>query len=153
MKTQERKRWEGNRQKERKPQSQTREEKTKEKGMRDRKKVETRTRQFLQIRARNQRFVCDLVVCLVLPDQKNAHLIISHVLCDRNEEQNGEEEEEEDNDEDGTQVESSERKEHATDGQTGEENVQSDTAAELAGAACERDQAKEVSTVYSLVLQ
>lgn len=52
-----------------------------------------------------------------------------------------EEEEEED-----AQMESAERKEHATDGQTGEENVQSDTAAELAGAASERDQAKEAST-------
>jgi len=41
-------------------------------------------------------------------------------------------------------LESSERKEHASDGQTGEENVQSDTAVELAGAASERDQAKEV---------
>ena len=36
------------------------------------------------------------------------------------------------------------REEHATDGQTGEENVQSDTAVELAGEASERDQAKEV---------
>lgn len=43
-------------------------------------------------------------------------------------------------------MESAERKEHATDGQTGEENVQSDTAVELAGAASERDQAKEVCT-------
>ncbi|KAF4092103.1 hypothetical protein AMELA_G00017110 [Ameiurus melas] len=55
----------------------------------------------------------------------------------KNEEQDGEEEEED------AQPESAERKEHATDGQTGEENVQSDTAAELAGAASERDQAKE----------
>ncbi|TSL47560.1 Midasin [Bagarius yarrelli] len=48
-----------------------------------------------------------------------------------------------DGEEDDAQVESAERKEHATDGQTGEENVQSDTAVELAGAASERDQAKE----------
>ncbi|MEQ2263333.1 hypothetical protein XENORESO_006224, partial [Xenotaenia resolanae] len=38
---------------------------------------------------------------------------------------------------------SAERKEHSADGQTGEENIQSDTAVELAGAASERDQAKE----------
>ncbi|GAA6099361.1 midasin isoform X1 [Tachysurus ichikawai] len=51
--------------------------------------------------------------------------------------------EELDGEEDDAQVESVERKEHATDGQTAEENVQSDTAVELAGAASERDQAKE----------
>lgn len=50
-------------------------------------------------------------------------------------------------------MESAERKEHATDGQTGEENVQSDTAVELAGAASERDQAKEVSTARVLLDQ
>lgn len=44
-------------------------------------------------------------------------------------------------------MESAERKEHAADGQTGDENVQSDTAVELAGAASERDQAKEVSAL------
>uniref|UniRef100_A0AAR2K636 Midasin n=1 Tax=Pygocentrus nattereri TaxID=42514 RepID=A0AAR2K636_PYGNA len=52
-------------------------------------------------------------------------------------------EEEQAGEDDDAQVESAERKEHATDGQTGEENVQSDTAVELAGAASERDQAKE----------
>lgn len=36
-----------------------------------------------------------------------------------------------------------ERNEHQADGQTGEQNVQSDTAAELGGEASERDQAKE----------
>ncbi|XP_057678283.1 midasin isoform X2 [Corythoichthys intestinalis] len=41
------------------------------------------------------------------------------------------------------QTESAERKQHNTDGQTGEQNFQSDTAAELAGEASERDQAKE----------
>uniref|UniRef100_A0AAR2K8H5 Midasin n=1 Tax=Pygocentrus nattereri TaxID=42514 RepID=A0AAR2K8H5_PYGNA len=51
--------------------------------------------------------------------------------------------EEQAGEDDDAQVESAERKEHATDGQTGEENVQSDTAVELAGAASERDQAKE----------
>ncbi|XP_051581140.1 midasin isoform X2 [Myxocyprinus asiaticus] len=52
--------------------------------------------------------------------------------------------EEEDGGEDNeAKLESAERKEHASDGQTGEENVQSDTAVELAGAASERDQAKE----------
>uniref|UniRef100_A0A3B1J791 Midasin n=1 Tax=Astyanax mexicanus TaxID=7994 RepID=A0A3B1J791_ASTMX len=51
-------------------------------------------------------------------------------------------EDNEDEDDD-AKVESTERKEHATDGQTGDENVQSDTAVELAGAASERDQAKE----------
>uniref|UniRef100_A0A3Q2XAQ0 Midasin AAA ATPase 1 n=1 Tax=Hippocampus comes TaxID=109280 RepID=A0A3Q2XAQ0_HIPCM len=40
-------------------------------------------------------------------------------------------------------LESAERKEHTTDGQTGEQNFQSDTAVELAGEASERDQAKE----------
>ncbi|XP_034555077.1 midasin [Notolabrus celidotus] len=52
-------------------------------------------------------------------------------------------EEEEGPGEDEEQPESAERKEHDTDGQTGEENVQSDTAVELAGEASERDQAKE----------
>lgn len=50
-------------------------------------------------------------------------------------------------------MESGERKEHVTDGQTGEENVQSDTAVELAGATSERDKAKEVSTAHFLVDQ
>uniref|UniRef100_A0A3Q3NKD3 Midasin n=1 Tax=Labrus bergylta TaxID=56723 RepID=A0A3Q3NKD3_9LABR len=52
-------------------------------------------------------------------------------------------EEEEGAGEDEEQPESAERKEHNTDGQTGEENVQSETAVELAGEASERDQAKE----------
>ncbi|XP_028858240.1 midasin [Denticeps clupeoides] len=52
-------------------------------------------------------------------------------------------EEEEGGGEDEDQLESAERKEHDADGQTGEENVQSDTAVELAGAASERDKAKE----------
>lgn len=55
-----------------------------------------------------------------------------------------EEGEEEGADEDEEQPESTERKEHDTDGQTGEQSVQSDTAVELAGEASERDQAKEV---------
>uniref|UniRef100_A0A8B9KV40 Midasin n=1 Tax=Astyanax mexicanus TaxID=7994 RepID=A0A8B9KV40_ASTMX len=58
----------------------------------------------------------------------------------KEEEQADEDNEDEDDD---AKVESTERKEHATDGQTGDENVQSDTAVELAGAASERDQAKE----------
>ncbi|XP_062266826.1 midasin [Platichthys flesus] len=41
------------------------------------------------------------------------------------------------------QPESAERKEHDRDGQTGEENVQSDTAVELGGEASEKDQSKE----------
>nr|XP_015209182.1 PREDICTED: midasin [Lepisosteus oculatus] len=55
----------------------------------------------------------------------------------------GEEEEAAKEDEEQDLPESAERKEHDADGQTGEENVQSDTAVELAGAASERDQAKE----------
>ncbi|XP_016311670.1 midasin-like [Sinocyclocheilus anshuiensis] len=57
----------------------------------------------------------------------------------------GQKPKEEDNEgeDDEAQLDSAERKEHASDGQTGEENVQSDTAVELAGAASERDQAKE----------
>uniref|UniRef100_A0A3Q1FB83 Midasin AAA ATPase 1 n=1 Tax=Acanthochromis polyacanthus TaxID=80966 RepID=A0A3Q1FB83_9TELE len=51
--------------------------------------------------------------------------------------------EEEDGGEDEEQPESAERKEHQADGQTGEQNVQSDTAVEVAGEASERDQAKE----------
>ncbi|XP_011610045.2 midasin isoform X2 [Takifugu rubripes] len=39
--------------------------------------------------------------------------------------------------------ESSDRKEHHADGQTGEQNIQSDTAVELAGEVAEKDQAKE----------
>ncbi|XP_039980712.1 midasin isoform X5 [Xiphias gladius] len=54
-----------------------------------------------------------------------------------------EDKEEEGRVEDEEQPESADRKEHDTDGQTGEENVQSDTAVELAGEASERDQAKE----------
>uniref|UniRef100_A0A7N8XVL1 Midasin n=1 Tax=Mastacembelus armatus TaxID=205130 RepID=A0A7N8XVL1_9TELE len=54
-----------------------------------------------------------------------------------------EDEEEEGGGEDEEQPGLADRKEHATDGQTGEENVQSDTALELAGEASERDQAKE----------
>ncbi|XP_069561962.1 midasin [Brachyistius frenatus] len=52
-------------------------------------------------------------------------------------------EEEEGGDEDEEQPESAERKEHDADGQTGEQNVQSDTAVELAGEASEKDEAKE----------
>lgn len=46
--------------------------------------------------------------------------------------------------EDDEQPSSAERKEHSADGQTGEQNIQSDSAVELAGAAAETDQAKEV---------
>lgn len=46
------------------------------------------------------------------------------------------------------QPESADRKEHNTDGQTGEENIQSDTAVELAGEASEKDQAKEVHFTF-----
>uniref|UniRef100_A0A087Y7X1 Midasin n=1 Tax=Poecilia formosa TaxID=48698 RepID=A0A087Y7X1_POEFO len=45
--------------------------------------------------------------------------------------------------EDDEQPSSAERKEHGADGQTGEQNIQSDSAVELAGAAAETDQAKE----------
>lgn len=38
-----------------------------------------------------------------------------------------------------------ERMEHETQGQTGQENVQSDSAVELAGEASERDHSKEVN--------
>uniref|UniRef100_A0AAZ3S0A1 Midasin n=1 Tax=Oncorhynchus tshawytscha TaxID=74940 RepID=A0AAZ3S0A1_ONCTS len=55
----------------------------------------------------------------------------------------GQKPKEEEEGEDEEQPESAERKEHNTDGQTGEENVQSETAVELAGEASERDQAKE----------
>ncbi|XP_042633620.1 midasin-like isoform X2 [Cyprinus carpio] len=57
----------------------------------------------------------------------------------------GQKPKEEDNEgeDDEAKLDSAERKEHASDGQTGEENVQSDTAVELVGAASERDQAKE----------
>lgn len=51
--------------------------------------------------------------------------------------------------EDEEQPESAERKEHDADGQTGEQNVQSDTAVELAGEASERDQAKEVRFTFT----
>lgn len=54
-----------------------------------------------------------------------------------------EEQQQEQGEDDDAQIESAERKEHASDGQTGEENIQSDNAVELAGAASERDQAKE----------
>lgn len=41
-------------------------------------------------------------------------------------------------------TESSVRKEHSADGQIGEQNIQSDTAVELAGEVSEKDQTKEV---------
>lgn len=52
----------------------------------------------------------------------------------------------EDQEADEEQLESVERKAHEADGQTGEQNVQSETAVELGGEASERDQAKEVGT-------
>lgn len=54
-------------------------------------------------------------------------------------------EEEEGGGEDEELPECAERKWHDTDGQTGEDNIQSDTAVELAGEASERDEAKEVT--------
>lgn len=55
------------------------------------------------------------------------------------------EEEDEDSLEKDEQLpESVERMEHEAHGSTGEENLQSDSAVELAGAASEKDQAKEV---------
>uniref|UniRef100_A0A665VA47 Midasin n=1 Tax=Echeneis naucrates TaxID=173247 RepID=A0A665VA47_ECHNA len=56
---------------------------------------------------------------------------------------NGPKPKEEGGAEDEEQPESAERKEHDRDGQTGEENLQSDSAVELGGEASERDQAKE----------
>ncbi|XP_025949160.1 midasin [Dromaius novaehollandiae] len=54
------------------------------------------------------------------------------------------EEEDKDNSEKDEQVpEPEERMEHETQGQTGQENLQSDSAVELAGEASERDQSKE----------
>lgn len=52
-------------------------------------------------------------------------------------------------DEDDEQLDSAERKSHNTDGQTGEENVQCDSAVELAGEASERDDAKEVPLTWT----
>nr|XP_057921265.1 midasin [Doryrhamphus excisus] len=46
-------------------------------------------------------------------------------------------------DDDEEQPEAVERKEHSADGQTGEQNVQSDAAVELAGEASQTDEAKE----------
>lgn len=50
----------------------------------------------------------------------------------------------EEKDDDEMQPESADRREHDADGQTGEENVQSESAVELGGEASEKDQAKEV---------
>lgn len=50
------------------------------------------------------------------------------------------------------QPEAADRKEQNTNGQTGEENIQSDTAVELAGEASERDQAKEVLLYFNSAL-
>uniref|UniRef100_A0A803V8M9 Midasin n=1 Tax=Ficedula albicollis TaxID=59894 RepID=A0A803V8M9_FICAL len=56
------------------------------------------------------------------------------------------EEEDKDNSEMDEQIpEAEERMEHETQGQTGQENLQSDSAVELAGEASERDQSKEES--------
>ncbi|XP_072559009.1 midasin isoform X3 [Paramormyrops kingsleyae] len=52
-------------------------------------------------------------------------------------------EEEDGAEEDEKDAEAAERKEHHADGQTGEENMQSDTAMELAGEASQRDESKE----------
>lgn len=71
-------------------------------------------------------------------------VVVSLLELDCPQEEDGEEEEEEGADEDEEQPDSTERKEHDADGQTGEQSVQSDTAVELAGEASERDQAKEV---------
>uniref|UniRef100_A0A3Q3ARQ7 Midasin n=1 Tax=Kryptolebias marmoratus TaxID=37003 RepID=A0A3Q3ARQ7_KRYMA len=49
----------------------------------------------------------------------------------------------ENNNEDDEQPNSAERRDHNTDGQTGEENIQCDTAVEMAGEASERDDFKE----------
>lgn len=58
------------------------------------------------------------------------------------------EEEDKDNSEMDEQIpEAEERMEHETQGQTGQENLQSDSAVELAGEASERDQSKEVNYV------
>lgn len=58
------------------------------------------------------------------------------------------EEEDKDNSEMDEQLpEAEERMEHETQGQTGQENLQSDSAVELAGEASERDQSKEVNYV------
>lgn len=57
----------------------------------------------------------------------------------------GVQQEDEAESEDDEQPSSAERKEHGADGQTGEQNIQSDSAVELAGAAAETDQAKEVT--------
>uniref|UniRef100_A0A3Q4MRM4 Midasin n=1 Tax=Neolamprologus brichardi TaxID=32507 RepID=A0A3Q4MRM4_NEOBR len=67
--------------------------------------------------------------------EKHSFIIISDVLCGLEEEEGGGEDEE--------LPECAERKWHDTDGQTGEDNIQSDTAVELAGEASERDEAKE----------
>eukprot|EP00062_Callorhinchus_milii_P017796 gi/632970574/ref/XP_007901724.1/ PREDICTED: midasin [Callorhinchus milii] len=53
------------------------------------------------------------------------------------------EDEEDNNTDDKDITESEQRREHEADGNTGEENLQSDTAVELAGSASEKDQAKE----------
>lgn len=56
------------------------------------------------------------------------------------------EEESKDNSETDEQIPDPEqRMEHETEGQTGQENLQSDSAVELAGEASERDQSKEVN--------
>uniref|UniRef100_A0AAV2K5U9 VWFA domain-containing protein n=1 Tax=Knipowitschia caucasica TaxID=637954 RepID=A0AAV2K5U9_KNICA len=57
---------------------------------------------------------------------------------DQGEQDQGEQDQEEEE-----QLESAERREHQADGQTGEQNVQSETAVELGGEASEREQAKE----------
>ena len=61
-----------------------------------------------------------------------------------------EEPEKEEGADDQEQPEFEERKEHNADGQTSEQNVQSETAVELAGEASERDQAKEVRNRQNL---
>ena len=80
-----------------------------------------------------------VVNCSLIVEAVFALCVLGHSCdapCFPEEEGAGEEEE---------QPESAERKEQNTDGQTGQQNVQSDTAVELAGEASERDQAKQVS--------
>lgn len=63
-----------------------------------------------------------------------------------------EEEEGEKSDTEEQVPEATERKEHASCGQTGVDNVQSAQAVELAGAAPEKEQGKEVMNLHCLCL-
>ncbi|RMC13256.1 hypothetical protein DUI87_10790 [Hirundo rustica rustica] len=79
-----------------------------------------------------------------LPDEKKNESAEDKEIPNEDQGLQPQEEEDKDNSETDEQIpEAEERMEHETQGQTGQENLQSDSAVELAGEASERDKSKE----------